>query len=161
MTLAPGFPTEPIKPMPIKRPLRIRSRKVTPVAMTPTEILERLKRIPAPPMSKILSKDLKHVKRPLGLFIPLEELKRVAKPPEPFVSLWQLTNVGKPAAPDISLKRPEQVVGPIGPGAMLKHLREKEKHAVKTRIYRKKRPEEVPDFLDRLREAVSRKKRRG
>jgi hypothetical protein len=162
MTLAPAMPTGPFKPIPIaKRPIPIKPIKITPTAMTPTEILERLKQMPAPPRSKILVESMKQAKRPLGLGIPLEQLKQAVKPPGPSISLWQLANVNKPAAPGISLKRPEGVVGLAGLAAALKRPKKKAKPTVETGVHREEQLEGVPEFLNHLREVVSRKTRRG
>ena len=163
MTLALALPTGPIKPIPIvKRRLQIRPKKVVPNIMTPTEILESLERAPALPKLEVPTKHLEQIKRPFELGITLEDLRRVVRPLKPSVSLEELAEIARPIAPGISLKRLEQVVRPVEPGIPLKRLKEEVKSAAKTGAYSDKRPVgEVPEFLDRLRKAVSGKKRGG
>ena len=60
ITLAPDLPTGPFKPIPVvTRPPTVGARKIAPKAMAPSEILERLKRGPAPQKPEISLKRLK------------------------------------------------------------------------------------------------------
>ncbi|MFQ6130044.1 MAG: PGF-pre-PGF domain-containing protein, partial [Candidatus Hadarchaeaceae archaeon] len=148
MTLAPGLPVGPLKPVPIvTRPPALKLGKVVPKAMVPSEILEHLKR----------------GSRPFALRVSPKGLKRVAKPVEPGISLEGLKRVARPVAPAITMKRLERVVRPLEPSIPLKRLKEMARPPLKLETPSKRvlaaRGEEPKSLFERLKEGFKEKKR--
>jgi hypothetical protein len=148
ITLAPAIPVGPFKPIPIpKRPVPFKPIKIKSVALTPVEILERLKQASVPLKPRILTGE---PRRPRAL---LEELKLAAKPSGPAISLGRLAIVAKPTAPEAPPRRPKRAPKPSGLGAARKHLRRKP--VAKVEPYREKQMEGTPEVLKRLKKVAS------
>jgi hypothetical protein len=152
ITPAPAVPRGPFRPISIpRRPIPIRPIRFESVEMTPSEMLERLKQIAAPPRSKILVEELKAGR--LGMKARLERLKRVTEPSGPPISLEKLAMMTKPTAPEIQPKRPEPLAGLVRAGAVSKRLR-KRKPAAEAEALGGKWPEGVAEILEQLRRGV-------